>query len=93
MKAIWNGKVLAEGNNTFVLDGNQYFPPDFINWEYFKSNNTNRVCPLKGTALYYSIVIDGQENTDADWFYPNPSDKAKEIKDHVAFWKGVQVSE
>jgi uncharacterized protein (DUF427 family) len=91
MKATWNGVVLAESDKTVVVEGNHYFPPETLNKEYFSDSDTHTTCPWKGFASYYSISVDGQENKDAAWFYPNPSDAAIEIKDHVAFWKGVEV--
>ena len=90
-KAIWNGVVLAESDNTEVVEGNQYFPPDSVKREYFKESSTHSTCPWKGLASYYSIEVNGQENKDAAWYYPQPKDAAKQIKDHVAFWKGVEV--
>ena len=93
MKAIWNGKVVAESDNTVVVEGNHYFPKDAIKKEYFVDSDTHSVCPWKGTASYYTLAVDGQENADAAWYYPETSDLAKQIKDHVAFWKGVEVVE
>ena len=93
MKAIWNGQVLAESDNTVVVEGNHYFPADSIKKEYFKDSDTHSTCPWKGKASYYSLEVDGEENQDAAWYYPQPKDAAREIKDHVAFWKGVEVSE
>ncbi len=90
-KAIWNGSVLAESDKCEVVEGNQYFPPDSINQEYFQASSTHTTCPWKGQASYYTIVVDGKENKDAAWYYPNPKDKAKNIKDHIAFWRGVTV--
>ncbi|MFN2137666.1 MAG: DUF427 domain-containing protein [Candidatus Promineifilaceae bacterium] len=91
-KAIWNNVVLAESNETVVVEGNHYFPPDAVNWEYFKDSQTHTTCPWKGVASYYTITVDGQENRDAAWYYPQPSDAAREIRDHVAFWRGVRIS-
>ena len=91
MKAIWNGKVLAESDDTVVIEGNHYFPSESINKDYFKESSTNTVCPWKGTASYYNVDVEGELNADAAWFYPEPSDLAKQIKDKVAFWKGVEV--
>lgn len=91
MKAIWNGKVLAESDETLVVEGNHYFPASSINKEYFKESSTHTVCPWKGTASYYTVDVDGKQNTDAAWFYPQTSDLAKQIKDRVAFWKGIEV--
>lgn len=92
MKATWNGKVIAESNETRVIEGNHYFPPESINKEYFKESDTHTVCPWKGTASYYNVVVDGNENKDAAWYYPEVSELAKAIKGYVAFWKGVEVS-
>lgn len=90
-KAIWNGVTLAESDNCVVVEGNQYFPADAIKREYFKESSTHTTCPWKGEASYYSIEVDGKVNKDAAWYYPTPKDAAKEIKDHVAFWRGVKV--
>ncbi len=90
-KAIWNGKVLAESDETVMVEGNHYFPPEAINEYFFKQSDTHTVCPWKGTASYYTVEVDGEENHDAAWFYPTPSDAASKIKDYVAFWRGVQV--
>ena len=90
-KAMWNGVVLAESDKTEVVEGNQYFPPDSVKREYFKETNTHTTCPWKGLASYYTIEVNGKENKDAAWYYPAPKDAAKQIKDHVAFWKGVEV--
>ncbi|MCG8390541.1 MAG: DUF427 domain-containing protein [Cytophagales bacterium] len=93
MKAIWNGKVLAESDKTVIVEGNHYFPKEAINREYFVESDTHSVCPWKGKASYYTLKVEGQENADAAWYYPETSDLAKQIKDHVAFWKGVEVVE
>ncbi len=93
MKAIWNGKVIAESDETRVVEGNHYFPAASINNDNFKSSQLISTCPWKGEASYYSIEVDGSINEDAAWFYPSPKDAAAEIKDHVAFWKGVEISE
>ena len=92
MKAIWNGAVIAESNNTEVVEGNQYFPADSIKREYFKDSATTSVCPWKGTASYYTVEVDGKKNADAAWYYPKPKAEAKNIENYVAFWKGVEVS-
>ncbi len=92
MKAIWNGVTLAESDDCVVVEGNQYFPADAINRQYFQESTTHTTCPWKGLASYYSIEVDGQTNTDAAWYYPAPKDAAKEIQDRVAFWRGVTVS-
>ena len=93
MKAIWNGEVLAESTETVVVENNHYFPPDSINKEYFKESKTHSTCPWKGTASYYTIEVDGKENEDAAWYYPEVSALAKSIKGYIAFWKGVTISE
>ncbi|MGB8343366.1 MAG: DUF427 domain-containing protein [Ktedonobacteraceae bacterium] len=90
-KAIWNGVTLAESNQCEVVEGNQYFPPDAVRREYFKASDTHTICPWKGQASYYTVVVDGKENADAAWYYPAPKDAAKQIKDYVAFWHGVKV--
>lgn len=90
-RAIWNGAVLAESDRTEVVEGNQYFPPDSINSDYFQDSNTRTTCGWKGTASYYNIVVDGQTNKDAAWYYPTPKDAAKNIAGYIAFWKGVKV--
>jgi uncharacterized protein (DUF427 family) len=90
-KAIWRGKVLAESDDVQIVEGNVYFPPESINREYFSKSETRSTCPWKGLANYYHLEVDGEMNEDAAWYYPDPKDSAKHIKDHVAFWKGVQV--
>jgi len=92
MKAIWNGTTLAESNATVVVEGNHYFPRDSVKKEFFRESDTHTTCPWKGLASYYDVVVDGKVNKDAAWYYPQPSEAAKEIKDAVAFWKGVQVT-
>ncbi len=93
MKAIWNGKVIAESDNTIIVENNHYFPADSINKEFFKESNTHSVCPWKGTASYYTVEVDGKSNADAAWYYPQASQMAKDIENYVAFWKGVEVIE
>ncbi len=93
MKAIWNGAVLAESDNTVVVEGNDYFPPDSLNKEHFKPSDHQTVCGWKGTASYYDIVVNGETNKDAAWYYPSAKDDAKNIEGHIAFWKGVKVEE
>lgn len=90
-KAIWNGIVIAESDKTLMVEGNHYFPPESVNTEYFKETSTHTTCPWKGLASYYTVVVDGEENKDAAWYYPEPKKAAAEIKDHVAFWRGVTV--
>ena len=93
MKAVWNGCAIAESNDTMVVEGNHYFPADAIKKEYFKPSATPYTCPWKGEASYYTLIVDGKENKDAAWYYPDPKEAAKEIKGRVAFWKGVEVTE
>lgn len=93
MKAIWNGKVVAESDKTVIVEGNHYFPKDSINNEYFEETETNTVCGWKGTASYYTLNVDGEKNVDAAWYYPDAMDAAKNIENYVAFWKGVEVKE
>ena len=93
MKAIWNGVILAENNETKIVENNHYFPPESINKNYFKTSDTHTVCPWKGEASYYSLEVDGQENTDAAWYYPKTKALANEIEGYVAFWKGVTIEE
>lgn len=93
MKAIWNEAVLAESDETRVVEGNQYFPPGSINSEYFQPSQTHTVCGWKGTASYYDVVVNGETNADAAWYYPETKDAAKKIEGYVAFWKGVKVGE
>ncbi len=92
-KAMWNGAVLAESDNYETVEGNVYFPPDTINKKYFKDSETHSTCFWKGKASYYSIEVEGKENKDAAWYYPEPKSKAENIKNHIAFWKGVDVTE
>ena len=93
MKAIGENIILAESNATIVVEGNHYFPPDSINKNYFKDSKTQTTCPWKGLASYYSIVVNGKVNQDAAWYYPDPKPAAGNIKNYVAFWKGVEVVE
>lgn len=93
MKAKYNGEILAESQDTIVIENNHYFPKDSINSDYFKESEKHTTCPWKGEASYYTIEVDGKTNADAAWYYPEPKDAAKEIKNYIAFWKGVEVSE
>lgn len=90
-KAIWNGVILAESDETINIEGNHYFPPSSINESLFEKNDTHTVCPWKGTASYYDVVVNGERNKDAAWYYPETSELAKNIKGYIAFWKGVRV--
>ena len=91
MKAIWNDVVVAESDETIVVEGNHYFPPSSIKKEYFKETHTHTHCPWKGQASYYTLEVNGEENKDAAWYYPNASELAKNIENYVAFWNGVKV--
>lgn len=91
-RAVWNGAVVAESAEFEVVEGNIYFPRGAIRAEYFKPSETHTVCGWKGTASYFTLAVDGKENPDAAWFYPDPKPAAANIKDHVAFWKGVTVT-
>lgn len=93
MKAIWNNTIIAQSNETIVIEGNHYFPPQSVNKELLKDSLTHTYCPWKGQASYYTIKASEQENKDAAWYYPQPKDAAKEIKGYVAFWKGVKVEQ
>jgi uncharacterized protein (DUF427 family) len=90
-RAIWNGAVLAESDQTIVVEGNHYFPPDAVNWQYLEESQHRTTCFWKGTAGYYDVAVEGKTLNNAAWFYPEPSHAASHIKDHVAFWKGVRV--
>lgn len=91
MKAIWNDTVIAKSDDTVVVEGNHYFPADSVNDALLESSDKTTYCPWKGTANYYTLNVDGTENTDAAWYYPEPKDAAKQIAGRVAFWRGVQV--
>jgi uncharacterized protein (DUF427 family) len=90
-RAIWNDTVIADSDDTVIVEGNHYFPQDSVAAGVLVGSDTHSVCPWKGTASYFSVVVDGETNTDAAWYYPAPKDAAKEITDRVAFWKGVKV--
>jgi len=92
MRVVRQNVVLAESNDTIIIEGNHYFPPDSINWDNFQKSNTHTTCPWKGEASYYKIVIRDKVEEDAAWYYPAPKEAAKEIKNYVAFYKGVEVS-
>lgn len=92
MKAIWNGEVIAESDDTLVIEGNHYFPVESVKKEFLKNSETHTTCPWKGIASYYDLEVNGDKNADAVWYYPEPSHAAKGIKDRVAFWKGVEVT-
>jgi uncharacterized protein (DUF427 family) len=90
-KAKWNGRIIAESDKFEMVEGNVYFPPESLKREYFVPSTQTTRCPWKGLAHYYNVVVDGKENKDAAWYYPDPSPAARTIKDHVAFWRGVEV--
>jgi uncharacterized protein (DUF427 family) len=91
MKAIWNNEVIANSDETVVVEGNHYFPPDSVRKEYLQPSSTHTTCPWKGLASYYNLVVNGETNKDAAWYYPDPKDAAAEITDRIAFWRGVKV--
>jgi uncharacterized protein (DUF427 family) len=92
VKAVWNGAVIAESDDTVVVEGNHYFPSEAVDASLLRPSDTHTICPWKGTASYHSLMVDGTENRNAAWYYPDPKPAAAEIKDRIAFWKGVQVS-
>jgi uncharacterized protein (DUF427 family) len=91
-KATWNGTVLAESNETIEIEGNQYFPPESVKRQYLEDSTMHSTCPWKGEASYYHVVVNNEKNPDAAWYYPNPKDAAAQIRNYVAFWKGIQIS-
>ena len=93
MKAVWNGAVIAESGETVVVEHSHYFPPESIKKEYFKETDHQTVCPWKGTANYYSVVVEGETNENAAWYYPETKEAANNIRGYVAFWNGVDVEE
>jgi uncharacterized protein (DUF427 family) len=90
-KATWKGAVLAESDRCEVVEGNQYFPPAALDRRHFQESTTHTICPWKGTASYLNVVVDGDTNRDAAWYYPEPKEAARQIKGYVAFWRGVRV--
>ncbi len=92
-QAIWNGKIIAESDNTVLIEGNHYFPEQSLNKDYIINSSTETSCHWKGIANYFTLSVDGMKNPDAVWYYKNPKDAAKVIKDRVAFWKGVEIVE
>ena len=91
MKAVWQGEVIAESDSTVVVEGNHYFPPESVRKDFLQSSTTTTVCPWKGTASYYNVVVGEQVNPDAAWYYPSPKTEAENIKDHIAFWRGINT--
>jgi len=92
MKAIWNNQVIAQSDDTVVVENNHYFPAGSVKADFLKPSDTHTTCPWKGLASYYTLDVDGKQNPDAAWYYPAPKDAAANIKDHIAFWKGVQIT-
>lgn len=90
-RAIWNGTVIAESDRCEMVEGNHYFPPEAVRPEHLQPSDTHTVCGWKGTASYYHVVVDGKVNRDAAWYYPEPKEAAKNIRGHVAFWRGVEI--
>jgi len=90
-KAVWNGAVIAESDATVVVEGNHYFPPQSLHREYLKPSKTTSQCPWKGKASYYDVEVNGERNADAALYYPEPIPAAQQIKNHVAFWRGVRI--
>jgi uncharacterized protein (DUF427 family) len=93
MRALWNGQVIAESDDTVVVEGNHYFPAGSVDPAYLAASDTRTICPWKGEAHYSSLLVDGASNVDAAWYYPDPKDAAAQIKDHIAFWRGVTIEE
>ena len=91
-RASWNGEVIAESDDTVVVEGNHYFPADAVRRDVLVPSDTHTVCSWKGTASYYTIEVDGERNRDAAWYYPDPKPEATHVKDRIAFWRGVRVS-
>jgi len=93
MKATWNHTVIAESDETIMLEGNHYFPPDSVKMEFFEESDAHTTCPWKGVAIYYTITINNQKNENAAWYYPDPKEKARQIKNYVAFYGSIDISE
>jgi uncharacterized protein (DUF427 family) len=93
MKAIWNNQVVAESNDTIVVENNHYFPKESVDPQFLQESTTHTTCPWKGLASYYTLAVDGKQNTDAAWYYPEPKAAAAQITNYIAFWKGVKVTD
>ncbi len=93
MKASWNGRLIAQSDDTVVVEGNHYFPADAVKEEFLQASDTHSVCPWKGTASYYHLLVDGKTNADAAWYYPETKSAAKEIQGRIAFWRGVEIAD
>ena len=92
VKAVWKDMVIAESNETIVVEGNHYFPPEAVKKEFLEDSDSHTTCHWKGLASYYNIVVEGEINKDAAWYYPDPKPAASRIKNYIAFWKGVEVN-
>ena len=92
MKAVWNGAVIADSDDTVVVEGNHYFPRSAVTSAFLKESATHTTCPWKGIASYYTLEVNGKRNEDAAWYYPEPKDEAKMVGDRIAFWRGVEVT-
>jgi len=93
MRAIWNGEIVADSNETEIVEGNHYFPPESVNHEFLRETPTRTTCPWKGIANYYDVVVDEKVNCDAAWYYPEAKEAAKSIEGRIAFWRGIDVTE
>jgi len=91
VRALWNGTVIAESDQTIVVEGNHYFPPESIHQEYLQASTTQTVCSWKGLASYYTLAVNGVTNRDAAWYYPEPKEAAQHITNYIAFWRGVKI--
>ena len=91
MKAIWNNEIIAESDKTIIIENNHYFPENSVKKEFLENTNKHSTCPWKGEASYYNVIVNGKTNKNAAWYYPEPKEAAKEIKNHIAFWKGVEI--
>ena len=91
VRALWKGNIIAETDEAEVVEGNYYFPPTSVHKEFLKESSTHSTCPWKGKASYYDVIVDGEKNEDAAWYYPNPKPEAKNIKGYIAFWKGIEI--
>ena len=92
MKAIWNGQIIAESNKTVNIEGNQYFPAESVKKEFLSGSQTHTTCHWKGTASYFDVVVNGAVNKDSAWYYPKPSSLASKIRNYIAFWRGVEIT-
>lgn len=93
MRAVWSGQVIAESDATIVVEGNHYFPPDAVDARYLEPSATHTMCGWKGLASYHDVVVDGNRNADAAWYYPEPKEAAAQIAGYLAFWRGVTVEQ